>query len=96
MLQSPSSVSKLTTKHKHLVLSLLFSVRPDPHNGRSTFKGKIELKKYSREEYTSMSMAQHQQLYELQKNARLIKGKKAPRKKRPIEARVAILEKKRQ
>ena len=29
-----------------------------------TFRGKIELKKYSREEYDSMSMAQQQQLYE--------------------------------
>ena len=57
-----------------------------------TFKGKIELKKYSREEYDSMSMAQHQQLYELQKKARLIKGKKAPESSRALEARVAMLE----
>ena len=28
-----------------------------------TLKGKMKLKKYSREEYDSMSMAQHQQLY---------------------------------
>ena len=41
-------------------------------------KGKVELKKYSREEYDSMSKAQCQQLYELQKKARLIKGKKTP------------------
>ena len=32
-----------------------------------TFKGKTELKKYSREEYGSMSKAQCQQLFELQK-----------------------------
>ena len=32
-----------------------------------TFKAKIELKKYSREEYDSMLMAQHQQLYELRR-----------------------------
>ena len=37
-----------------------------------TFKGKIELKKYSREEYDLMSMAQHQQLFELQKKAGLV------------------------
>ena len=29
-----------------------------------TFKGKIELRNYSRKEYDSMSVAQHQQLYE--------------------------------
>ena len=32
-----------------------------------TFKGKIELKKYTQEEYESMSTAQHQQLHNLQK-----------------------------
>ena len=37
-----------------------------------TFKGKIELKKYSKEDYDSMSMAQQQQLCMLQKKARLI------------------------
>ena len=37
----------------------------------STFRGKIELKKYSQEEYDSMLAAQHQQLYELQRKARL-------------------------
>ena len=31
------------------------------------FKGKIQLKKYSREEYDSMLMTQHQQEYELKK-----------------------------
>ena len=39
-----------------------------------------------------MSMAQHQQLYELQKKARLIKGKKTPEIRRVLEARVAELE----
>ena len=43
-----------------------------------TFKGKIELKKYSMEEYDIMPSAQHQQLYELWKKAGLIKGKKNP------------------
>ena len=57
-----------------------------------TLKGKIELKKYSKEEYESMSMVQHQQLYELQKKARLIKGKKTPESSRALEARVAVLE----
>ena len=41
-----------------------------------TFKKKIELKKYSREEYDSMSKMQCQQLYELQKKAGLINSKK--------------------
>ena len=58
----------------------------------STFRGKIELKKYSREEYDSMSVAQHQQLYELWKRAGLIKGKKTPESSRALEARVAELE----
>ena len=57
-----------------------------------TFKGKIELKKYSREEYDSMSMAQHQQLYELQKKTRLIKGNKTPESSRALEARVTMQE----
>ena len=57
-----------------------------------TFKGKIELKKYSREEYDSKSMVQHQQLYKLQKKARLIKGKKTPESSRALETRVAALE----
>ena len=57
-----------------------------------TFKGKIELKKYSREEYDSMLVAQHQQLYELWKKARLIKGKKTPESSSALEARVAALE----
>ena len=34
-----------------------------------TFKGKIELKKYSREKYNSMLMAKPQQFYKLQKKA---------------------------
>ena len=54
-----------------------------------TFKGKIKLKKYSREEYDSLSMAQHQQLYELKKKARLIKSKKTPETSRALEAIVA-------
>ena len=37
------------------------------------FQGNIELNKYSREEYDSISMAQCQQLYELWKKARLTK-----------------------
>ena len=40
------------------------------NTSHSTFKGKIEFKKYSREEYDSMSMAQGQQLYELWCNFR--------------------------
>ena len=51
-----------------------------------TFKGKIELKKYFREEYDSTLMAQCQQLYELQKKAGLIKGKKTPESSRVLEA----------
>ena len=58
----------------------------------NTFRGKIELKKYSQEEYDSMLAAQCQQLYELQKKARLIKGKKTPESSRALEARVASLE----
>ena len=52
----------------------------------SPFKGKIELKKYSREEYDSMSTAQCQHLYELQKKARLIEGKKAAESSSGLQA----------
>ena len=61
-------------------------------NNHGTFKGKIELKKYSREEYDSKSMPQCQQLYKLQKKIRLIKSKKTPESSRVLEARVAVLE----
>ena len=39
-----------------------------------------------------MSVAQCQQLYELQKRAGLIKGKKTPESSRALEAKVAMLE----
>ena len=58
----------------------------------STYSRKIELRKYSQEEYNSMLAAQHQQLYELQKEAGFIKGKKTPESNRALEARVAALE----
>ena len=57
-----------------------------------TFNETIELKKYSREEYDSMSTVQCQQLYELWKKAGLIKGKKAQESSRALEAEVAMLE----
>ena len=60
-----------------------------------TFQGKIESKKFSREEYHSMLMAQHQQLHELWKKARLLNGKKTPESSTALEARVAELEVKR-
>ena len=41
-----------------------------------TFKGKIMLKKYFREEYNLMLIAQHQQLFKLWKKAGLVQGKK--------------------
>ena len=50
-----------------------------------TFKGKIELKKYSREEYNSMLMAQHWQQFKLWKKAGLIKSKKTPESSRALE-----------
>ena len=50
------------------------------------------MKKYLREEYESMSTKQCQQLYELQKRARLRKGKKTPEKNKALEVRVAALE----
>ena len=42
----------------------------------STFREKIELKEYTQEDYDSMLVAQHQELYELQKKARLIRVRK--------------------
>ena len=57
-----------------------------------TFKAKIDFKKYSHEEYDSMSTAQHQQLYGLWKKAGLIKGKKTQESRIALEARVAVLE----
>ena len=56
------------------------------------FRGKIELKKYSREEYDLMLIAWCQQLYELQMKTGLIKGKKTKESSRALEARVAMLE----
>ena len=47
-------------------------------SAKSTFKRKIELKKYFREEYDLMLMVQQQQLYELQCEAELLKGKMTP------------------
>ena len=58
----------------------------------STFREKSELRKDSREEYDSMSAAQCQQLYELWKKAKLIKGKKTPESSRALEARLTTLE----
>ena len=57
-----------------------------------TFRAKIELKKYSREEYDLMVAAQCQQLYMLWKKAELIKGKKALESSRVLEAKMAVLE----
>ena len=37
-----------------------------------TFKSKLVLKKYSREEYNSVTTTQQQQLYKLQKKARVV------------------------
>ena len=54
-------------------------------------KGKIELKKYSHEEYNSMAMAQQQQLYEHWHKAGLLKGKKIAESNKASEVRVAIL-----
>ena len=56
-----------------------------------TFKRKIKLKKYSREEHNSMLMAQHQQLYEHWKKAGLIKDKKIPESSRALEARASMI-----
>ena len=39
-----------------------------------------------------MTMAQCQQLYNLQEKARLIKGKNTPKSSRAVEASVAVLE----
>ena len=52
---------------------------------------KIQLKKYSSVEYESMSTEQQQQLYELQKKARLIEGKKTLEGSRALEAKVDTL-----
>ena len=65
--------------------------RQKTSSAHGTFKGKIKLKKYSREEFGIMSMVQHQQLYELQKQARHIKGTKTPQNSSALEARVALL-----
>ena len=70
--------------------------RPDKWQKTSTtcgtFKGKIELNKYSRVEYDSLLVAQPQQQYELQKKAKLIRGKKTTESSRALEARVPALE----
>ena len=50
----------------------------------STFRGKIEFKKYFREEYDPILASQCQQLSELKKRAGLIKGKKTPKSRRAL------------
>ena len=60
--------------------------------GHGTFKQKIKLEKYSREENNLMLTSQHQQLYQLQTKARLVKGKKTPESSRALETRVAMLD----
>ena len=57
-----------------------------------TFKGKIEFKKCSREEYDPMSTTEQQQLNELWYKAGLLKKKKTPESSKALEARVATLE----
>ena len=57
-----------------------------------TFKKKIKLKKYFREEYNLMSTTQHQQLYKLWKKAGLVKSKKTTKSSKALEARVTTLE----
>ena len=49
------------------VVQIRSSKRQKTNTTYGTFKGKIKLKTYSREEYNSMSTAQPQQLYELQR-----------------------------
>ena len=87
-------VSKRAPKPSVKIVSV-GQVRPAKRQKTSashdTFKEKIELKKYSREEYL-MSMAQHQQLYEVWKTAGLIKSKKTPESSKAFEARVVVLE----
>ena len=57
-----------------------------------TFKGNIELKKNSREEYYSLSTAKWQQLYELKHMTELLKGEKTLESSKTLKARVAMLE----
>ena len=74
------------------VTQIRLAKRQKTSTNHGTFRGKIELKKVSRQEYDSMSAAQHQQLYELRKRARLIKGKKTPESSKALETRVVALE----
>ena len=77
-------------------VSSVAQTRPAKQQKTSTthgnFKGKIELKKYSREECGSMSTAQHQQLCELPKKSGLVNGKQTPESSRALMARVAMIE----
>ena len=50
------------------------------------------MKKFSMEKHDYMAMAQCQQLYTLQKEARLRKGSKTPERNRALEAKVAMLQ----
>ena len=61
------------------------------NTSHSTFKEKIKLKKYCRDEYNSMFIAWHQQLFKLWKNAGHIKGNKTSESSRALKARVAML-----
>ena len=75
-----------------IFLTQILTTRQKTSTTHGSLKGKIELKKYSREEYNSMSMAQHQQLHKLRKRPNLIKDKKTAESSRASEARVAVLE----
>ena len=90
----PSSHNILTSEHGHL--ASVDKTQPTKQQKTSTihgtFKEKIKLKKYAREENDLMSIAQHQKLYELWKKAGVIKGEKTPESSRGLEARVPAIE----
>ena len=73
----PSLPSISTREHQDAYVSQTRPVKwQNTSAGHGIFKRKIELKKYSRGEYDSMSMAQCQLVCELQKKVGLIKSKK--------------------
>ena len=92
---APSLTLYIDKRAQTISVNVASVVQPDMLRGRRPAlhmapSKMIELKKYSQEEYDSMSTAQHQQCYELQKNAGLTEGRTTPESRRVLQARAAM------
>ena len=92
----PHTVCREERTHTSFKVAYVAQIRPAKWQKTSTivctFKGKVELKKFSREQCDSISTAQWQELYELQQKAGLLKSKKTPESSKAKEGSIAALE----